>query len=191
MQKDGRADEVRKLAEGPLRAGAVLWFTGLSGSGKSTLAQASALELLRQGHRVEVLDGDMVREHLSRGLGFTREDRRTNVLRIAYVAHLLARNGVHVCVAAISPFIDVRREARAMIGDFVEIHVATPLEVCIARDVKGLYVKAQNGQIAEFTGISQPYEPSDSPELCIDTSQIPIEHCVSRITMTLSELGYL
>ena len=174
-----------------VHAGAVLWFTGLSGAGKSTLARASASELLRRGYRVEVLDGDMVREHLSPGLGFTREDRRTNVLRIAYVAHLLARNGVHVCVAVISPFLDVRQEARAMIGDFVEVHVATPLEVCINRDVKGLYARAKSGQIAEFTGISQPYEPSAAPELRIDTSQCSLEHCVSAITTKLIECGYL
>jgi adenylylsulfate kinase len=138
-----------------------------------------------------VLDGDMVREHLSQGLGFTREDRRTNVLRIAYVAHLLARNGVHVCVAAISPFLDVRREARAMIGDFIEVHVATPLEVCIERDVKGLYARAKRGQIAEFTGISQPYESSATPELRLDTSQSSVEQCVARIVTTLSQRGYL
>ena len=140
---------------------------------------------------MEVLDGDMVREHLSRGLGFTREDRRTNVLRIAYVAHLLARNGVHVCVAAISPFLEVRQEARSMIGDFVEVHVATPLEVCMDRDVKGLYAKAKCGQIADFTGVSQPYEPSATPELRIDTSQSSIEQCVSTITTKLLECGYL
>jgi adenylylsulfate kinase len=178
------------MTRGADHGGAVLWFTGLSGAGKSTVARASASELIRQGHRAEVLDGDMVREHLSRGLGFTREDRRTNVLRIAYVAHLLARNGVHVCVAAISPFLDVRKEARAMIGDFVEVHVATPLEVCIERDAKGLYARARSGQIAEFTGVSQPYEPSATPELRIDTSQISVEQCVSMITTTLSELGY-
>lgn len=179
------------MTGGSVHAGAVLWFTGLSGAGKSTLARASASELLRQGHRAEVLDGDLVREHLSRGLGFTREDRRTNVLRIAYVARLLARNGVHVCVAAISPFLDVRQEARVMIGDFVEVHVATPLEVCMERDVKGLYARARSGQIAEFTGISQPYEPSATPELRIDTSQSSLEQCVSTITTTLSERGYL
>src|SRR5439155_21222808 len=124
--------------------GFVVWFTGLSGAGKSTITDALVPELRAAGKKVEVLDGDVVRTHLSKGLGFSREDRDTNIARIAFVAHLLARNGVAVLVAAISPFKNARDDARAMIGprDFVEVHVAPPLEACIERDVKGLYKKA-------------------------------------------------
>src|SRR5215471_4650655 len=130
------------------KEGVVIWFTGLSGAGKSTLAEAIAPELRGHGKRVEILDGDVVRTHLSKGLGFSREDRDTNIARIAFVAHLLARNGVFVLVAAISPFRSARDAARTTIGDFVEVHVAPPLEECVKRDVKGLYKKAIAGEIA-------------------------------------------
>ncbi len=145
--------------------GFVVWFTGLSGAGKSTLAEALAPELRALGKRVELLDGDIVRTHFSKGLGFSREDRDLNVARIAFVAHLLARNGVVVLVAAISPFREARELARKTIGDFVEVHVAPPLEECIKRDVKGLYKKALAGEIAQFTGVNDPYEPPAAPEL--------------------------
>jgi adenylyl-sulfate kinase len=171
--------------------GAVLWFTGLSGSGKSTLAEAVAPRLRAAGKRVEILDGDAVRTHLSRGLGFSREDREVNVARIAFVAHLLARNGVFVITAAISPYRATRDEARRLIGDFVEIHVATSVEECIRRDVKGLYRKALAGEIEHFTGISDPYEASLSPELRLDTSTLGVDEGVARIVSTLRELGYL
>src|SRR6202453_3409919 len=138
--------------------GVVVWFTGLSGAGKSTLTEALVPELRAAGKRVEVLDGDVVRTHLSKGLGFSREDRDTNIARIAFVAHLLARNGVYVLVAAISPFRSARDAARQTIGDFVEVHVAPPLDECIKRDVKGLYKKALSGEIQQFTGVSDPYE---------------------------------
>ena len=171
--------------------GAVLWFTGLSGSGKSTLAEAVAVRLRAAGKRVEVLDGDDVRTHLSKGLGFSREDRDVNVARIAFVAHLLARNGVFAITAAISPFRSTRDDARRLIGDFVEIHVAPPLDECIRRDVKGLYRKAIAGEIKQFTGISDPYEEPLSPELRLDTSTLPVDEAVARILARLRELGYL
>ena len=172
--------------------GAVLWFTGLSGAGKSTLAEAVAPRLRDLGRKVESLDGDVVRTHLSRGLGFSREDRELNVARIAFVAHLLQRNGVFVLVSAISPYRSMRDGARALIApDFVEIHVAPPLEECIRRDVKGLYQKALAGEIKEFTGISDPYEAPESPELRLDTSTLTVDEAVARILDRLQELGLL
>jgi adenylylsulfate kinase len=171
--------------------GAVVWFTGLSGAGKTTLADALHPELLAAGKRVELLDGDVVRTHLSKGLGFSREDRDTNIARIAFVAHLLARNGVFVLVSAISPFRSARDAARETIGDFVEVHVAPPLETCIQRDVKGLYKKALAGEIAQFTGVSDPYEEPLTPEVRIDTSTVSVPEGVARIVAALRELGHL
>ena len=173
------------------REGVVIWFTGLSGAGKSTLAEAIAPKLRAHGRKVEILDGDVVRTNLSKGLGFSREDRDTNIARIAFVAHLLARNGVTVITAAISPFRVTRDSARALIGDFVEVHVAPPLQACIERDVKGLYKKAIAGEIQQFTGISDPYEEPLSPELQIDTSVVTVDEGVGRILGKLRELGYL
>jgi adenylyl-sulfate kinase len=171
--------------------GAVIWFTGLSGAGKTTLAEALIPELRAAGKRIEVLDGDVVRTHLSKGLGFSREDRDTNIARIAFVAHLLARNGVFVLVAAISPFRSARDAARATIGEFLEVHVAPPLDECIKRDVKGLYKKALAGEIAQFTGVTDPYEEPLNPELRLDTSTIGVGEGVARIVSKLRELGYL
>jgi adenylylsulfate kinase len=173
------------------KEGVVIWFTGLSGAGKSTLAEHIAPKLRAQGKRVEILDGDVVRTNLSKGLGFSREDRDTNIARIAFVAHLLARNGVVVITAAISPFRETRDSARKLIGDFVEVHVAPPLEECIKRDVKGLYKKAIAGEIQQFTGISDPYEEPAAPELRIDTSTVSVEEGSARILSKLRELGYL
>jgi adenylylsulfate kinase len=175
----------------PRGPGAVLWFTGLSGSGKSTLAEEVAPRLRALGKRVEILDGDVVRTNLSKGLGFSREDRDLNVARIAFVAHLLARNGVFVITASISPFRATRDDARRLIGDFVEIHVAPPLEECIQRDVKGLYRKAIAGEIKDFTGIGDPYEEPPSPELRLDTSRLSVDEAASRVVGTLRDLGYL
>src|ERR1700728_4466903 len=157
------------------KEGLVLWFTGLSGAGKSTRAEAVAPTLRAHGRRVETLDGDVVRTHLSSGLGFSREDRDTNVARIAFVAHLLARNGVVVLVAAISPYRSARDLARRTIGDSVEVHVAPPLEECIKRDVKGFYKKALAGDVAHFTGVNDPYEAPSNPEIAIDTSRHPVD----------------
>lgn len=173
------------------RNGLVVWFTGLSGSGKSTLAEALARLFRAKGRGVEILDGDMVRQHLSKELGFSRQDRDTNVARIALVAHLLARNGIVVLVAAISPFRAARDHARALIGDFVEVHLAPPLEECIRRDVKGLYAKAMSGQLSGFTGIDDPYEEPLSPELRIDTRELSVAQSEERLLARLRELGYI
>ena len=171
--------------------GFVVWLTGLSGAGKSTITEALVPELRALGKKVEVLDGDVVRTHLSKGLDFSREGRDDNVARIAFVAHLLARNGVTVVVAAISPYRRAREEARKVIGDFVEVHVAPPLEECVARDTKGLYKKALAGEIDRFTGVSDPYEPPESPEVVLDTSKIDVRTSVNRIKAKLVELGYI
>ena len=155
--------------------GFCLWFTGLSGSGKSTITTHLVKELRKRGSKLEVLDGDVVRENLSKGLGFSKEDRDTNIRRIAFVANLLSRNEVPVITAAISPYREIRDEARQMMGDrFVEAYVKASVEVCEERDVKGLYAKARSGEIKEFTGVSDPYEPPENPELVLDT-----EHAVA------------
>ena len=149
--------------------GACLWFTGFSGAGKSTIANIVVAELVARGHKVELLDGDEVRENLSKGLGFSKEDRDVNIRRIGWVAKVLARNGVIAVTAAISPYRALRDEMRAQIDNFVEIHVATPVEVCEERDVKGLYAKARAGEIPQFTGLDDPYEPPLDPEIRVDT----------------------
>jgi adenylyl-sulfate kinase len=152
------------------QAGCCVWFTGLSGAGKSTIAEIVIEELRARGRRVELLDGDEIREHLSKGLSFSKEDRDTNIRRIGYVASLLARNGVIAVTAAISPYRSVRDEVRGWISNFVEVHVATSIEDCEARDVKGLYAQARAGAIPEFTGVSDPYEPPLDPEIRIETA---------------------
>jgi adenylyl-sulfate kinase len=153
--------------------GLVLWFTGLSGAGKSTIAGIVGRELEERGAIVDYLDGDVVRQHLSRGLGFSKEDRDTNIERIGWVASRIARAGGTVIVSAISPYAETRAKARGMAEDagagFVEIHVATSVEECARRDVKGLYAKAFAGELPEFTGVSDPYEAPESPELRVDT----------------------
>lgn len=171
--------------------GAILWFTGFSGAGKSTLAAALAPQLRASGKRVEVLDGDEVRLNLSKGLGFSKEDRDINIMRIGYVAHLLERNGVMAITAAISPYRKTRQWVRELSGNFVEIYVATPIEVCEERDVKGLYKKARAGEIKEFTGISDPYEPPLNPEITVHTTSNSLEQCVQQILNRLIELAYV
>jgi adenylyl-sulfate kinase len=161
--------------------GVTIWFTGLSGAGKSTLAHGLATVLRERGRSVEVLDGDEVREHLSKGLGFSREDRDTTVRRIAYVAKLLTRHGVTVITAAISPYRDVRDEARREIGSFIEIYVRCALDSLVRRDPKGLYARALRGEIAHFTGVSDPYEEPVNPEVVIDTDHEPVAHSLARI----------
>jgi adenylylsulfate kinase len=148
-----------------LEHGIAVWFTGLSGSGKTTISLEVERELRARGFRVERLDGDVVRQSLTKGLGFSREDRDENIRRIGFVAHLLARNGVIVLVAAISPYRAVREEIRELIADFVEVWVNAPLEICEQRDNKGLYRKARAGLIRGFTGIDDPYEPPLAPEV--------------------------
>jgi adenylylsulfate kinase len=149
------------------QAGRTVWLTGLPSAGKSTIADLMAAELRRRGAPVEVLDGDVVRTYLSKGLGFSKEARDENIRRIGFVASLLARNAVTVIVAAISPYREVRDEVRALHRDsrFFEVHIATPVEVCIVRDVKGLYAKYSNGELKGLTGIDDPYEPPLNPEL--------------------------
>lgn len=171
--------------------GFTLWFTGLSGAGKSTLARQVESELRARGHRVELLDGDVVRTHLSKGLGFSREDRDTNILRIGFVCGLLSRNGVIAISAAISPYRDVRDHVRAEIGDFVEVYVDTPLEECIRRDVKGLYRQALDGQILAFTGVSDPYEPPLAPEITVHTTGQSVADSVAHILAWLETRGYV
>jgi adenylylsulfate kinase len=171
--------------------GAVLWFTGLSGSGKTTIAHEVEEKLLEAGVPVEILDGDVVRENLSKGLGFSEEDRNTNIRRIAFVAHLLQRNGVFVITAAISPYKAIRDEARAMIKDFVEIYADAPLEVCESRDVKGLYAKARAGEIKGFTGIDDPYEAPGNPEVICKTDKEDVSESAQKVIDKLIELKYL
>jgi len=172
-------------------SGFTLWFTGLSGAGKSTLAAAVSRELRRHGIAVEVLDGDEVRQNLSQGLGFSREDRDTNIRRIGYVARLLTRNGVAVITAAISPYRAVRDEVRREVGAFVEVHVKASLDECIRRDAKGLYRRALAGEIPHFTGVSDPYEEPLRPELIVDTEQEDVGDSATRVIERLVELGYL
>jgi adenylylsulfate kinase len=171
--------------------GCVIWFTGLSGSGKTTIAHEVEHHLLEAGVPVEVLDGDVVRENLSKGLGFSKEDRDTNIRRIAFVAHLLQRNGVFVITAAISPYRRVRHEARTMIKDFVEVFADAPLEVCEQRDVKGLYAKARAGEIKGFTGIDDPYEPPDYAEVTCYTEKESVDESAAQVINKLVELKYL
>ncbi len=178
------------MAEAP--EGVTLWFTGLSGAGKSTVAQIVEQELRNRGEKVEVLDGDVVRQNLSKGLGFSREDRDTNIRRIAFVADLLSRNGVVAITAAISPYRATRDEARALMGDrFVEIYVKASVDECARRDTKGLYAKAFAGEIKEFTGVSDPYEPPSEPELVLHTEQETPDQSAQRVVGKLEELGLL
>jgi adenylylsulfate kinase len=171
--------------------GAVIWFTGLSGSGKTTIAHQVEETLLESGVPVEILDGDVVRENLSKGLGFSKEDRDINIRRIAFVAHLLQRNGVFVLTAAISPYRAIREEARAMIKDFVEVYAEAPLEVCEERDVKGLYAKARAGEIKGFTGVDDPYEPPPRPEVTCHTDQETVEESAQKVIDKLIQLKFL
>jgi adenylyl-sulfate kinase len=175
--------------------GFTLWFTGLSGAGKSTLSQPVADRLKALGHRVEILDGDVVRTNLSKGLGFSKEDRDTNIRRIGFVANLLARNGVAAITAAISPYRDVRDEVRKLVTDdgsgFVEVYVHCPIDVLAERDVKGLYKKALAGEIKNFTGVSDPYEAPLSPDVLVDSSKDSVDDGVERILAKLRELGYV
>ncbi len=170
-----------------------MFFTGLSGSGKSTVARALAAELEDDGQGTTLLDGDEVRQHLSKGLGFDRESRETNVERIGYVAALVAKHGGIAVAAPIAPFAAGRAKVRAMAEDagarFVLVHVSTPLEVCEARDRKGFYARARAGEIAEFTGISSPYEEPDDAELVIDTSVVSVDTAVGAVRAHLSATG--
>lgn len=171
--------------------GFTIWFTGLSGSGKSTLSEIIETRLKARGRNIEVLDGDIVRTHLSKGLGFSREDRDTNIKRIAFVCSLLTRNNVICISAAIAPYREAREWARKEIGNFVEVYVKCPLEVCRQRDVKGLYKLADEGKLKGFTGVDDPYEEPLHPELIVETDRETVEESIARILAKLEELGYL
>lgn len=189
------AEELRKAYPPRSRQGFTVFFTGLSGAGKSTIARALAVKLMEMGsRRVTLLDGDIVRRHLSSELGFSREHRDINIRRIGYVASEITKNGGIAVCAPIAPYRATRRDVRAMIepwGGFLEIHVSTPIEVCESRDRKGLYAKARAGLIAEFTGVSDPYEVPERPELAIDTSQYSVEEAVQKVVLRLEHDGYL
>lgn len=172
--------------------GFTVWFTGLSGAGKSTIAHILERELRARGMKVEVLDGDVVRTHLSKGLGFSKEDRDTNIRRIGWVCEVLSRNGVVAIAAAISPYRAIRDEIRARIPNFIEVYVQAPLEVLVERDVKGLYKKALAGEIANFTGISDPYEPPLNPEVvCYSDGRETPEESAAKVLAKLEEMGLI
>ncbi len=171
--------------------GVTVWFTGLSGAGKTTIRIAVEQELRDRGYKVEVLDGDIVRQNLTHGLGFSKEDRDENIRRIGFVSHLLTRNGVIVLVSAISPYRNIRDEVRERIGDFVEVFVNAPLEVCEQRDVKGLYQRARAGEIKQFTGIDDPYEAPLTPEIECRTDLETLDESVAKVLTQLEALGYL
>ncbi len=171
-----------------MHKGCTVWFTGLSGAGKSTVSTLLHRRLCAAGAKVELLDGDVVRTHLSKGLGFSREDRDENIRRIGFVCELLSRNGVIAIAAAISPYREIRESLRASIPNFVEVFMECPMDVLIERDVKGLYKKALAGEIEHFTGVSDPYEPPESPELILNSSQESPEQSVERLWRTLKRL---
>jgi len=174
-----------------MHKGFTIWFTGMSGAGKSTISNLLEARLRSLGAQVEVLDGDVVRTHLSKGLGFSKEDRDINIRRIGFVCELLSRHGVIAIAAAISPYRSVREEVRARIPNFVEVYVECPVEVLANRDVKGLYKKALAGEIAQFTGITDPYEPPANPEVTVNSSTQTPEESLERIWDKLERLGLI
>jgi sulfate adenylyltransferase len=186
------AEILRETNPPRFRQGLTIWFTGLSGSGKSTVAHALVERLAEYGRNVSLLDGDEIRTHLSKGLGFSKEDRDTNINRVGYVAGLVAQHGGTTLCAVISPYRATRDNARkSSNGNFVEVYCSTPIEVCEQRDVKGLYAKARAGEIKGFTGVDDPYEPPLDPEVTIDTGKLSVEECVDVIVDKLAELGYI
>ncbi|MEB3214737.1 MAG: adenylyl-sulfate kinase [Nostocales cyanobacterium 94392] len=171
--------------------GVTVWLTGLSGAGKTTIARRIEAELKARNCQVEVLDGDLIRTWLSQGLGFSKKDRDINVRRVGFVANLLSRNGVVVIAAMISPYQEIRDEIRAINKDFVEVYVNAPLELCEARDVKGLYAKARSGEIKGFTGIDDPYEIPLNPEVVCESGEETVEESAKKVIKALEELGYV
>ena len=171
--------------------GFTVWFTGLSGSGKSTIAQILEGRLKEQGHKVEVLDGDVIRTNLSKGLGFSKEDRDENIKRVGFVCELLSRNGVAAIAVCISPYRHMRDFNRKRIGDFVEVYTKCSLDECIRRDPKGNYKKALAGEIKNYTGIDDPYEEPLSAEVVLETDKEPVQECVEKIVEKLKELRYI
>jgi len=179
------------MCEHDEQKGAALWFTGLPCSGKSAIADRLAAILKDKGYRVERLDGDIVRQDLTRDLGFSKEDRDENIRRVTFVTKLLARNGVFVLTSFISPYREMRDRARSQVENFMEIFVKTSLETCIKRDIKGMYKKAQAGQIKEFTGVSDPYEEPLRPELVVETDNESLEASTEKVLRRMADLGYL
>jgi adenylyl-sulfate kinase len=173
------------------QAGVTVWFTGLPCSGKSAVADRVAEILKERGCRVERLDGDIVRQSLTRDLGFSKEDRNENIRRVTFVAKLLTRNGVFVLTSFISPYREIREHARREIGRFLEAYTKCPLDVAMQRDVKGMYQKAMRGEIKEFTGVSDPYEEPLGPEILLETDKETLEESASKVISKLKELGYL
>lgn len=171
--------------------GVTLWFTGLPCSGKSTVADVVAKELRKMGLKAERLDGDIIRKHLWKELGFSKEDRDENIRRAAFLAKLLTKNGIAVLTSFISPYRELRDYARREIGDFVEIYVKCPVEVCIQRDTRGMYQKALAGEIPNFTGVSDPYEEPLNPEVLIESDKESLEESVTKVITKIKELGYL
>ena len=171
--------------------GFTLWFTGLSGAGKTTISEYLTAEFRRRGYKFEVLDGDVVRTHLSKGLGFSKEDRDENIRRIGFVANLLERNGVIAITAAISPYREIRDEVRSTHKNFVEVFVSCPLETLVERDVKGLYKKALAGEIKNFTGVSDPYEEPLNPEVVVHTDRETVEESAKKILTYLEQRGLI
>ncbi|MCT7996354.1 adenylyl-sulfate kinase [Laspinema olomoucense] len=171
--------------------GVTVWFTGLSGAGKTTISQGVEKELRSLGYQLEVLDGDIVRQNLTKGLGFSKEDRDENIRRIGFVSHLLTRNGVIVLVSAIAPYREIREEVRHRIGDFVQVYVNAPLEVCEERDVKGLYKKARAGEIKNFTGIDDPYEAPLDPDIECSTKDESEAESIAKVLQYLKDKGYI
>lgn len=171
--------------------GFTLWFTGLSGSGKTAIAEPVAEALRDRGLRVERLDGDIVRQGLTSDLGFTKRDRDENIKRVTFVAKLLTRNGVAVLCSFISPYRERRARSREEIGEFIEVYVECPVEVCAERDVKGLYERAFAGEIENFTGVSDPYEPPENPEIVCRTTEETVEESVAKVIGYLEEHGYV
>lgn len=174
-----------------MEQGFTIWLTGLSCAGKTTISQIVAGELRARGRNVEILDGDVVRTNLSKGLGFSKEDRDINILRVGFVAKLLSRNGVASIVAAISPYRIIREQVRQDIGNFVEVYVKCPIEVCIDRDVKGLYKKALAGEIKNYTGIDDPYEEPTAPEVLVETNVETPQQSAAIVIKALEHLGYI
>jgi adenylylsulfate kinase len=172
-------------------SGLTVWFTGLSGAGKSTICRVVEERLRSRNYKVEVLDGDLVRQYLTKGLGFSKEDREENIRRIGFVANLLTRNDVIVLVAAIAPYRELRQEMRYLIGNFLEVYVNAPLDICEERDVKGLYKKARLGEIKHFTGIDDPYEAPLNPDVECDTMREDIRASATKVLLKLEELGYV
>lgn len=171
--------------------GFVLWFTGLSGAGKTTITQALEPVLRARGVRVERLDGDTVRQHLTKDLGFSKEDRDTNIERVLFVARLLSRNQVGVLGAFISPYRRMREQLRAETTNFIEVYVDAPLQTCVDRDVKGMYAKALAGELLHFTGVSDPYEPPDNPEIHLHTDRETPEESVAKVIAWLEKRGFI